>query len=53
MGEMLEQSWEAYATQLANATSTEDFLTVVDHIIHTARIDLNQSAQVIYARDTR
>ncbi|KAI0048372.1 phosphoacetylglucosamine mutase [Auriscalpium vulgare] len=52
-GEMLEASWEAHATSLANAASTEDFLQAVDAVVKNAKIDLSKPAKVIYARDTR
>ncbi|KAI9595712.1 hypothetical protein BDF19DRAFT_441339 [Syncephalis fuscata] len=53
MGEMLEQSWEAYATQLANASTTDEFTSAVEQIIQVTRVDLSQPSRVIYARDTR
>jgi len=52
MGEMLENSWEAYATTLANAPDAE-----VENVYHKLEKDLKINpetpARVIYARDTR
>ncbi|RCI04148.1 Phosphoacetylglucosamine Mutase [Rhizopus stolonifer] len=52
-GEMLEQSWEVYATQLANANDSEHLEKVVQEIIAINEIDLESPASVIYAHDTR
>ena len=52
-GEMLEASWEQYATYLANAPTTDSFLDVVDAIVRNTRIDLSKPSRVVYARDTR
>lgn len=52
-GEMLEQSWESYATQLANANDGETLAQVIDQIVSAHNIDLEASANVIYAHDTR
>lgn len=50
---MLEAAWEAHATTLANAPSTEAFLAEVESLIRLAKIDLQKPARVVYARDTR
>ena len=50
---MLEASWEGHATVLANASTTEDFISVLGNIIKLARIDLSKPSRVVYARDTR
>lgn len=50
---MLEASWEAHATTLANAATTEDFIAVLENIVKTTKIDLSKPARVVYARDTR
>ncbi len=50
---MLEQSWEVYATQLANADNGESLVQVVNEIISINKIDLETPASVIYAHDTR
>lgn len=50
---MLEQSWEVYATQLANANDSEHLEKVVQEIIAINEIDLESPASVIYAHDTR
>lgn len=52
-GEMLESSWEAYATTLSNAPTTPDFIDAVKSLISHQKIDLSRPARVIYARDTR
>lgn len=50
---MLEQSWEAYATALANAPTPEALSQQIDKMVATLRIDISKPANVIYARDTR
>ena len=52
-GEMLEQSWEGYATKLANANDGDSLLKVVDEVITQNKIDVQVPANVIYAYDTR
>jgi len=52
-GEMLEGSWEAYATALSNAPTTSAFVQSLQDLIFTQKIDLTRPARVIYARDTR
>ncbi|XP_065071481.1 phosphoacetylglucosamine mutase-like [Rhopilema esculentum] len=52
MGEMLEASWEKYATALANA-SDDELGDVLQHIVSINNIDMNSPATVIVARDTR
>src|SRR4051794_12638288 len=52
-GEMLEQSWEGYATQLANAQTVDDLVDIVKQIISQNDIDESKPANVVYARDTR
>lgn len=52
MGEMLTQSWEGYATQLANAEQ-EDLVSALKDIIAKESIDLSQEANVFVGRDTR
>ncbi|KAJ3029236.1 UNVERIFIED_CONTAM: Phosphoacetylglucosamine Mutase [Siphonaria sp. JEL0065] len=54
LGEMLVQSWEGYATQLANAThDASALLAVVNDIITKEEIDWSQPANVVVAKDTR
>ncbi|KAF2843386.1 phosphoacetylglucosamine mutase [Patellaria atrata CBS 101060] len=53
MGEMLESSWEAHATTLANATSDEDLLRLYHKLETDLKIKGETQAQVIFARDTR
>lgn len=52
-GEMLEQSWEVYATKLANAKDGESLVQVVQDVIAQNKIDVETPANVIYAYDTR
>ncbi|KAG6912000.1 hypothetical protein DXG01_000248 [Tephrocybe rancida] len=52
-GEMLEGSWEAHATTLSNAPTTEDFIEALDTLVRATKIDLSKPARVVYARDTR
>ena len=52
-GEMLEASWEAHATNLANAPTTEALIEALDALVKNLRIDLTKPARVVYARDTR
>ncbi|RIA97941.1 hypothetical protein C1645_751212 [Glomus cerebriforme] len=52
-GEMLEQSWEDYATLLANAQTEDDLVDVIKQIISKNDIDESKPASVVYARDTR
>ena len=53
MGDMLEQSWEEYGTQLANAEDVEELKQALHNIVAKQRIDLSQPANVIYGHDTR
>lgn len=53
MGEMLEQSWESYATYLANAETTDQLIADVQAVIYRGGIKISQPANVVYARDTR
>jgi len=50
---MLEMSWEAYATLLANAATTADFIAALETVVKTANIDISKPARVVHARDTR
>ncbi|KAG1784005.1 phosphoacetylglucosamine mutase [Suillus placidus] len=52
-GEMLESSWEAHATALANAPNSVAFVAAVDELVKATKIDLSIPARVVYARDTR
>ncbi|KAI8875261.1 Phosphoacetylglucosamine mutase [Backusella circina FSU 941] len=52
-GEMLEQSWEVYATKLANANDGETLYQAIEEIISQNKIDIETPAAVIYAYDTR
>ena len=50
---MLEASWEAHASTLANAATTHDLIEAIEAVIRSARIDLSKPARVVYGRDTR
>lgn len=52
-GEMLEAAWEGYATALANAATTEEFIEGCNHLVSSLKIDVSKPANVLYARDTR
>jgi len=52
-GEMLEASWEAHASTLANAATTDDLIEAIEVFVRSARIDLSKPARVVYGRDTR
>ncbi|OXB36968.1 hypothetical protein LQV05_005024 [Cryptococcus neoformans] len=52
-GEMLDATWEAHATALANCPSTESLLSTFTTLVTHLRVDLSQPASVVYARDTR
>nr|XP_020479301.1 phosphoacetylglucosamine mutase [Monopterus albus]XP_020479302.1 phosphoacetylglucosamine mutase [Monopterus albus]XP_020479303.1 phosphoacetylglucosamine mutase [Monopterus albus] len=52
MGEMVTQTWEGYATQLANAEQ-QDLLTVLKDIIDKEAINVSQEAHVFLGKDTR
>jgi phosphoacetylglucosamine mutase len=50
---MLEASWEAHASALANAESKQDLIGAIEAVVRSARIDLSKPARVVYGRDTR
>ncbi|KAG0246292.1 Phosphoacetylglucosamine mutase [Mortierella sp. GBAus27b] len=52
LGEMLEASWEAHATALANAPNDQLF-EAVQSMVNTLKVDLTKPANVVYGRDTR
>ena len=53
MGEMLEGSWEAYATTLANAPSSEALADAYERLVKELEINLAIPACAVFARDTR
>ncbi|KAI8322963.1 n-acetylglucosamine-phosphate mutase [Martensiomyces pterosporus] len=53
LGEMLQQSWEGYCTQLANAETDSEVTGLLASIAEAEKIDLAVRAKVAYARDTR
>ncbi|KAG8897745.1 Phosphoacetylglucosamine Mutase [Tulasnella sp. 403] len=52
-GEMLQQSWEAYATTVANAQTASDLVDNLQSLVTQLSIDLGVPARVVYGRDTR
>jgi phosphoacetylglucosamine mutase len=50
---MLEASWEAHASTLANAATTDDLVEAIETLVRSAKIDLSKPARVVYGRDTR
>jgi phosphoacetylglucosamine mutase len=52
-GEMLEASWEAYATTFANAKDEEELIEAIKKVVKAQEIDLKTKSIVIQARDTR
>ncbi|KAJ3102898.1 Phosphoacetylglucosamine Mutase [Phlyctochytrium planicorne] len=53
LGEMLHQSWEVYATDLANAANVDAAIAVIQKIVEAEKIDLSKPSKVIVGRDTR
>ena len=50
---MLKQSWEAYATSLANADTDDALLKALENIVQKEGINLSAPANIVIARDTR
>lgn len=53
MGEMLEQSWEGYASLLANASTDVELVEAVKEIVGKEQIDMSVKDRVVVGRDTR
>ncbi|KAF2135938.1 uncharacterized protein K452DRAFT_322758 [Aplosporella prunicola CBS 121167] len=53
MGEMLEASWEAHATTLANAETDESLVETYNKLAADLKVKQDTPARVIFARDTR
>ncbi|MCJ1312667.1 Phosphoacetylglucosamine Mutase [Agyrium rufum] len=53
MGEMLESSWEAHATELANAPSDEVLAEIYERLAKDLYINPEAKSNVVFARDTR
>ncbi|KAJ2252055.1 hypothetical protein GGI13_003502, partial [Coemansia sp. RSA 455] len=53
MGEMLQQSWEGYCTDMANASSDSQVVDILASIAQLEGIDMSIRPKVAYARDTR
>ena len=53
MGEMLEGSWEAHATTLANSPSKEALAEAYEKLVKDLSIDQTVTARAVFARDTR
>ncbi|EEY19925.1 conserved hypothetical protein [Verticillium alfalfae VaMs.102] len=52
-GDMLEQDWEAHATQLVNSKSHEALLETYKELAAKLKIDLSATGRVVFGRDTR
>ncbi|EDO42108.1 predicted protein [Nematostella vectensis] len=50
LGEMLNESWEKYATSLANAN---DLIGALKDVIHETKVEMCKPGKVFIARDTR
>lgn len=50
---MLEQSWEVYATLLANCATTDELIEAYKSIAEQLHINITSPASVVYASDTR
>ncbi|KAL1390834.1 N-acetylglucosamine-phosphate mutase-like protein [Phyllosticta capitalensis] len=53
MGEMLESSWEAHATVLANAETDQALVEAYNKLATDLKVNQTAPARVIFARDTR
>ncbi|KXT05536.1 hypothetical protein AC578_3742 [Pseudocercospora eumusae] len=53
MGDMLEQDWEKWATNIVNGQNPEETLQAYANVVKEFKIDVSKPANVIYARDTR
>lgn len=53
LGEMLDQSWEVHATELANAQSKDEQNKLLDALYAKFGVERTAEANVTYARDTR
>ncbi|KAH7045181.1 N-acetylglucosamine-phosphate mutase-like protein [Macrophomina phaseolina] len=53
MGEMLESSWEAHATVLANAETDEHLVEAYNKLAAELKVNQTAPARVIFGRDTR
>ncbi|TIB75618.1 phosphoacetylglucosamine mutase [Wallemia mellicola] len=51
-GDMLDPSWESYATGLAN-TPIESLSSYCNQLVNTLKLDITKPANIIIARDTR
>jgi phosphoacetylglucosamine mutase len=50
---MLEQSWEAHATALANSPTSESLAADFQSIADQTRVSMHHPASIVFARDTR
>lgn len=53
MGEMLEQDWEQWATNIVNGKTPEETVETFATLVNQFNIDMDKPAKVIFARDTR
>ncbi|KAK9491925.1 hypothetical protein V1508DRAFT_420368 [Lipomyces doorenjongii] len=52
-GEMLEASWETYATKFANAETDDELTKEYLAVAEALKINLDSPSNVVFARDTR
>jgi phosphoacetylglucosamine mutase len=52
-GDMLEQSWEAHATALANSPTSESLASDFQAIADQTKVSMHHPASIVFARDTR
>jgi phosphoacetylglucosamine mutase len=52
-GEMLDPSWEVYASTVANAETASDLVQAIADLVSAQKIDLSKPSSVICGRDTR
>ncbi|KAJ1920342.1 hypothetical protein IWQ60_007011 [Tieghemiomyces parasiticus] len=52
-GEMLDTTWEPFATRLANANDATEIASVMEELRSAKTIDMSKPAHVVIGRDTR
>ena len=50
---MLDPTWEAYATTVANAETATELLKALSQLVDSLKIDLAKPSSIICGRDTR
>jgi phosphoacetylglucosamine mutase len=53
MGEMLEQDWETYATQLVNCSSDQELVDTYKSLATKLKVDITAPGRIVIGRDTR